>query len=70
MHVHASNVKLDEKGSAKFYIKSNGDSIVTKKGKLSDIEINKISRFIKVHYKEMYLLWSTESEKGFYYSSK
>ena len=32
MHVHASDRKLTESGSAKFFVKDNGDTIVQKKG--------------------------------------
>ena len=60
MHVHASDRKLTEAGSAKFFVKSNGDTIVENQGMLTDREI------IKDNYKEMYLKWSEMSENGFY----
>ena len=66
MHVHASDSKLTEGGSAKFFVKSNGDSVVRNRGILNDQEIAKISDFIKDHYQEMYLRWSQYSEKGYY----
>lgn len=66
MHVHASDSKLSEGGSAKFFVKSNGDAIVQNRGILNDREIARISDFIKEHYQEMYLRWSQYSEKGFY----
>ena len=66
MHVHASDSKLTEYGSAKFFVKDNGDSVVQNKGNLNDREINKIQKFIKENYKEMYLKWSSYSEEGFY----
>ena len=66
MHVHASDEELTEEGSAKFFVKSNGDTIVQEKGRLSDHEINIIQKYIKKHYKEMYIKWSERSEKGFY----
>jgi len=28
MHVHASDIRLTESGSAKFFVKSNGDSVL------------------------------------------
>ena len=34
MHVHASDRELTEAGSAKFFVKSNGDTIVEKKGRI------------------------------------
>lgn len=66
MHVHASDRKLTEEGSAKFFVKSNGDTIVENQGMLTDREMRKIQAFIKDNYKEMYLKWSEMSENGFY----
>ncbi|MBR1991848.1 MAG: DUF4160 domain-containing protein [Bacteroidales bacterium] len=69
MHVHASDKKLTEGGSAKFFVKENGDTVLQKRGILTDTEIVKIQSFIKENYKEMYLKWSQYSENG-YYGSK
>ena len=66
MHVHASDRKLTEAGSAKFFVKSNGDTVVQNQGTLTDRELNKIQSFIKDNYKEMYLKWASMSENGFY----
>ena len=66
MHVHASDSKLTEGGSAKFFVKSNGDALLQNRGILNDREIAKISQFIKEHYQEMYLRWSQYSNKGYY----
>jgi len=66
MHVHASDSKLTEGGSAKFFVKSNGDSILQNRGILNDREISKIIDFIKDHYQEMYIRWSQYSNKGYY----
>lgn len=66
MHVHASDRKLTEAGSAKFFVKSNGDTIAQNQGMLNERELNKIQGFIKENYKEMYLKWSSMSENGFY----
>ena len=66
MHVHASDSKLTEAGSAKFFVKADGSSVVQKRGILKDKEIRVIQDFIKDHYLEMYELWKTDSEKGFY----
>lgn len=66
MHVYASNCKLTESGSAKFFVKNNGDSVLQNKGILNDREVRIIQSFIKENYKEMYLKWSSLSEKGFY----
>lgn len=66
MHVHASDRKLTEAGSAKLFVKENGDTIVQKQGTLTKKELNKIQSFIKINYKEMYLKWSEYSSKSFY----
>lgn len=66
MHVHASDGKLSEAGSAKFFVKENGDSVLQKRGMLNDREIRKIQIFIKNNYQEMYLKWSQYSNQGFY----
>ncbi len=66
MHVHASDTKLAEAGSAKFFVKSNGDTTVEKRGRLNDRELGQIQAFIKQHYQEMYLKWQELSETGFY----
>lgn len=66
MHVHASDRKLTEAGSAKFFVKSNGDTTVEKQGRLSEHEIRKIREFIKKHYKEMYFRWRELANTGFY----
>ena len=66
MHVHASDSKLTEERSAKFFVKNNGDSDVSKKGVLNEREIKEIKAFIKMNYKEMYRKWKTKSDKGFY----
>lgn len=66
MHVHASDRKLTEEASAKFFVKQNGDTIVQNTGVLNDRELRKIQKFIKVNYQEMYLKWSAYSQQGFY----
>lgn len=66
MHVHASDHKLTEVGSAKFFVKENGESLIQCKGALNDREIRKIQDFIKENYKEMYLKWAKYSQEGFY----
>lgn len=66
MHVHASDRKLTEAGSAKLFVKSDGHSELQNRGLLSDREINKIQEFIKDHYQEMYSKWAEYSENGFY----
>lgn len=66
MHVHASDRRLTETGSAKFFVMSNGNTVVSDKGVLKDKEIRIIREFIKANYKEMYLSWSKMSDRGFY----
>ena len=66
MHVHASDRKLTEAGSAKFFVLSNGDTKVENRGVLTDREITKIRAFIRENYKDMYITWMTYSEKGFF----
>jgi hypothetical protein len=65
-HVHASDSKLTEAGSAKFFVKENGDTEIRDKGMLSRIELGTIQRFIKENYKEMYKKWSALSDIGFF----
>ena len=66
MHVPASDKKLTEAGSAKFFVKGNGDSVLQNKGILTDREISKIQAFIKENYEKMYEKWAQYSENGFY----
>ena len=66
MLVHASDKKLTESGSAKFFVKSNGDTTVERQGILSEREVRIIREFIKDNYKEMYLKWSELSDNGFF----
>ena len=66
MHVHASDNELSEPGSAKFFVKGNGDTVVQDRGKLKDKEIIKIQHFIKDNYEEMYQTWSIWSDKGYF----
>ena len=66
MHVHASDSRLTEQGSAKFFVKENGDTVLQNRGQLNDREIRLIREFIKDNYKEMYLKWSSISDQSFY----
>lgn len=66
MHVHASDARLTEGGSAKFFVKSDGSTVLKNRGKLSDKELRVIQAFIKENYREMYLKWSAMSEEGYY----
>lgn len=66
MHVHASDRRLTEAGSAKFFVKGNGDTTIEKRGNLTDRDLRKIQAFIKENYKEMYLKWIAIADTGFY----
>ena len=66
MHVHASDRKLTESGSAKFFVRENGDTVLQTRGILNDREIRIIQGFIKQNYQEMYLKWAEYSLEGFY----
>lgn len=66
MHVHASDRQMTEGGSAKLYVKGNGDTIVKNQGILSDKQMRIIRNFIKENYKEMYIKWSSMSDQGYF----
>ena len=66
MHVHASDRKFTEINSAKFFVKSNGETTVEDVGTLTQREVRIIREFIKENYKDMYLKWSAKSDVGFY----
>ena len=66
MHAHASDRRLTEASSAKFFVKANGDTVVQNRGILTDVEIRKIQKFIKINYLTMYEKWSEYSKKGYY----
>lgn len=66
MHVHASDRRLSESDSAKFFVKANGDTIVQSQGRLTDKETRIVQQFIKHNVKEMYLKWREYSDQGFY----
>ena len=65
-HVHASDSRLTEGGSAKFFVKEDGATELMEKGRLTDKEVRIIQRFIKLHYQEMYLVWSEFGGQGFF----
>ena len=66
MHVHASDKRLTEGGSAKFFVKSDGSTVVQNKGILTDREIRIIQKFIRINYLEMYEKWAQDSLNGFF----
>ena len=66
MHAHASDRKLTEAGSAKFFVRSDGSTYLQQRGQLTDREIRIIQRFIKLHYLEMYERWVREGGLDYY----
>lgn len=66
MHAHASDKKLTRAGSAKLFVKSNGDTIVKRQGTVSDIDILRIQGFIKENYLTMFEKWKEYSKNGFF----
>ena len=66
MHVHASDARLTEAGSDRFFVKSDGSTVLKNRGMLSDKELRVIQAFIKENYREMYLKWSAMSDEGYY----
>lgn len=66
MHVHASDRRLTETGSAKFFVKKNGDTVVKESVILKEKQIRIIRAFIKDNYKDMYLKWAEMSDQGFW----
>ncbi len=66
MHVHASDRKLTEAGSAKLFVKNDGETVLQDKGRVNDRELRQIQAFVKENYREMYLKWSTLSDEGFF----
>ena len=70
IHAHASDLKLTESGSAKLFIKSNGDTVVQKRGSLSDKDLLTIQKYIKNNYLTMFEMWSQHSEHGFFGENK
>ena len=66
MHVHASDRKLTEASSAKFFVKADGSTVLQKRGDLTDKEINTITRFIRENYLDMYRTWKDFGGGDFY----
>jgi hypothetical protein len=66
MHVHASDRKLTEVGSAKFFVKSDGSTVLNKQGDLTSHQINEIKKFIKENYVDMYIYWKNYGGGDYY----
>lgn len=70
MHVHASDTKLTESGSAKLFVKPDGDTIVMRQGTVPESDMNKIRKYIKLNYITMFEMWSKYSTHGYYGENK
>ena len=66
MHVHASDRKLTESGSAKFFVKDNGDTVLQNRGILNDRELEKFKNLLNKTIKKLYLKWSEYSIESYY----
>ena len=66
MHVHASDRKMTEANSAKFFVRADGSTVLKHRGDLTDREISIISRFIQVNYMDMYKTWKDFGGGDFY----
>lgn len=66
MHVHASDRKMTEANSAKFFVRADGSSELKKRGDLTDKQIRLIVRFIKENYIDMYKMWKDFGGGDFY----
>ena len=66
MHVHASDKKLTEYNSAKFFVRADGPTVLQKRGDLTDKQIKIIEKFIEANYLDMYKTWKDFGGKNFY----
>ena len=66
MHAHASDRRLTEKRSAKFFVRADGSTVVARKGSLKPRQISGIQEFIRLNYLRMYAQWCASSANGFY----
>ncbi len=66
MHVHASDKKLTEYNSAKFFVRADGTTVLQKRGDLTDKQIKIIEKFIEANYLDMYKTWKDFGGKDFY----
>lgn len=65
-HVHSGKYKK-RSGSAKFFIRANGDTVIASKGRLSDKTVAEIQDYIKSNYRDIYKDWlASGGTPGFY----
>ena len=50
MHVHASDRKLTEAGSAKFFVENTGETVLKNRGILTDKEIRIIQKQVQLNF--------------------
>jgi len=58
IHAHASDSKLSEGGSAKIWVKENGDTIVASYGAISHRNMSVIRQFIKDNIESIKKTWT------------
>lgn len=68
-HVHAGKDKK-QKGSAKFYVMSDGSSTIEKTGRLSKKTLTTLQKYIKSNHKKIYQSWIEHNGTPGYYVGK
>lgn len=58
MHAHASDKRLTETGSAKFWVRQDGSTLLAKQGRLTDRQVRKIQEYIKINFISMCEKWA------------
>jgi len=58
IHAHASDAKLSEGGSAKIWVKDNGDTVVASPGVISHRSMSVIRQFIKDNIVSIKRTWT------------
>ena len=58
IHAHASDSKLSEGGSAKIWVKENGDTVIAHQGSISNRDMSVIRRFIKDNIVSIKRTWT------------
>ncbi|MBR6021149.1 MAG: DUF4160 domain-containing protein [Kiritimatiellae bacterium] len=66
MHVHASDSRLTESSSAKFFVRADGSSVLRRRGDLTDRQVSLIRKFIQANYLDMYRTWKDFGGEDFY----
>lgn len=57
IHAHASDRKLTESGSAKFWVKKDGSTVIANKGRLNERELKEIQKYIKKNFPSICEKW-------------